>query len=164
MSSNKTTSHIADMPAAAFTALAQLNIYHFADLAWKGVDKASRRRERLRTLHQHGILHELNDPEDGDAIHRRYCQAIEDHVQNTFPDDWEPTYDYWSAKCISHKPGWKAPKNNTYFAGDSGFRYMAFAGTEALHEYTEESLQEIQAAIDAAADACFEDDYEENAA
>ena len=136
---------IADMPVEAFDALALLFVYHYADLAFPGVKSPASRRRHLATLHRHGILLEVDDVEHpGDAILTRYATAIEDHVSNTLPDDWEPTHDYWGAKCIAYKPGWNSPKHDTFFAGDDSFRYMAFSSAAALSEYTEETLTEIE--------------------
>jgi hypothetical protein len=144
----KTPATIADMPSAAFTALALLYVYFFADLAYPGIKTPAQRRKALRTLHAAGILNQVSEVEDADdAVAERYHQAIEDHVGNTFPDGWEPTHDYWGAKCIAFQPRWNAPKHDTLFAGDAMGRYMAFDSAAAIHEYTEENLpQAIQQA------------------
>jgi hypothetical protein len=141
-----TPPRIADMPSNAFTALALLYVYLFADLAYPGVKTPAQRRKHLRTLHDAGILKHVSDVDESPgAIADRYHQAIEDHVGNTFPDGWEPTHDHWGAKCIAYQPGWNAPKENTLFEGDSPYRYMAFDSAAALHEYTLENLQSIAA-------------------
>lgn len=140
---------IADMPPAAFDALAALNIYFFADLAWPSVKSPRQRRRMLHILHEHDILTECADPETAaDAIQRRYNQAIEDHVGNEMPDGYEPTHDYWGAKCIVYHPKWNAPKNGTFFTGDAACYYMAFSSALAMKEYTDRILGEIEEAQD----------------
>jgi hypothetical protein len=61
MKTISTLKSIADMPVPAFNALAALNIYHFADLAWPTVRTPHLRRRALATLHLHGILTEVTD-------------------------------------------------------------------------------------------------------
>lgn len=135
------------MPSSAFTALALLYVYFFADLSHPGVKTAEQRVKALAELHALGILTDVSDVEESaDEVSSRYHQAIEDHAANTFPDGWEPTHDYWGAKCIAYRPGWSAPKHNTLFAGDSSGRYMAFDSASALHEYTQENLDSAEIA------------------
>lgn len=135
---------IANMPRAAFRALALLHVYFYADLAWPEVRTAEGRKRQLRILHKHGLLKDVSSVEHaGHAVLERYNKAIEDHVGNTMPDGWEPTHDYWGAKCVAYDPGWNAPKIGTYFTGDASARYMAFDGPESLERYTTRILKEI---------------------
>jgi hypothetical protein len=131
------------MPVAAFNALALLNVYFHADLAYKGVDKASRRREKLKILHDHGYLKQVRDVENSnEAVKALYDEVIEEWI-GMLPEGWEPTYDRWGAKCACYKPGWKAPETGTLFAGDRAGHYMTFDSAAAVGEYLQRELADL---------------------
>jgi hypothetical protein len=136
--------HVGGLPPKVFDALALLNIYFFADLAYKGVAKPGQRKDKLKILQHKGLLKEVTDVEEAAGpVYELYCRTLEAWVEDTLPETWKPTYDHWGARCIAHNPGWRAPYSNTYFAGDTACRYMAFDSTEALVEYTDSANETI---------------------
>jgi hypothetical protein len=136
--------HVGGLPPKVFDALALLNVYFHADLAYKGVAKPGQRKDKLKMLQHKGRLLEVKDVEEAAGpVHELYCKTIEAWVEDTLPETYAPTYDVWGARCIAHKPGWKAPYKDTWFAGDSSRHYMSFDSTEALVEYTDNANEVI---------------------
>ena len=133
------------MGTAEFNALALLNVYFVADMCYPGVKTSRERARLLDTLQNAGYLPDVHNVEEGaQQIAELYNQTIEGHCANNLPDGWEPTHDFWGAKCIAFKPTWHAPKENTLFTGDRGGIYETFDSAEALWETTNTNLKKIE--------------------
>ena len=138
------TADVGDLSPEVFDALALLNVYFFADVAYKGVSNASQRKKLLKKLQNAGYLTEIVDVESAAGeVQELYNDTLERHFDTHFPEEWKPTHDYWGAKCLALNPGWDAPKHDTFFAGDSMGYYQTFDSSEALWETTREILADL---------------------
>jgi hypothetical protein len=138
------TGDVGDLSPEVFDALALLNVYFFADLAYEGVNRASQRKKLLNRLQNAGYLTGVVDVESAAGeVQELYNDTLERHFVNHFPEGWRPTHDYWGAKCLAFNPGWDAPKHDAFFAGDSAGYYQTFDSSKALWEATREILDDL---------------------
>lgn len=117
---------------ALFTDLCKVLVYHQADCTTKA-GAATRR------LIKAGIMEDAND---WSSVKDKYDSMLEEYAQDLLPEQWQPTHDYWGAKCFAKNPGWNAPKSGTILTGDKGFFYMFFDSFQALKEYLEDEIKQ----------------------
>lgn len=130
-----------------FRAAALLNIYHFADLAYPGVREKGERDRLFRILREAGHLGGCRDAEDcAGPVNSLYCGWVEEYAASVLPEEWQPRYDYWGAKCFSDNHGWNDPKTGTILAGDGSSQYLFCSDLQALKEYLERRMGELEIA------------------
>lgn len=117
-----------------FNDLANVVIYHYVDVRYE-----ERAKESAKRLVEHGV----KNIDDINAAYEKYEDAVVDYALTFLPDGYDLTHDYWGAKCISNHKGWNAPKTGTLYAGDAYGQIMMFNNFDALVEYTNRIVEEI---------------------
>lgn len=126
------------MYESLFDAICSLMIYHYCDLLWPekiGEEKFAAAEARL-------VAEKITSGRDDEgSLYDKYCEMLEEYVGERLPKGWNPTYDFWGARCYStYGHGTKIGK----YAGDSYSHYMLFDSFQALKSYTDELLEEIE--------------------
>lgn len=123
-----------DSKQKEFDDLCKVVVYHQADCCVKA-GGATRRLIKSKVM---------EDAQDWEAAYKKYEEAVLEYAKDQLPEDWDITHDYWGAKCLFPNPGWNAPKSGTLFAGDKSGFIMFFENFQALKEYTERCLNDIE--------------------
>lgn len=124
-----------------FNALAQVVIYHYADVCYK--EKA---QKAARYLKRHKLINSIDNIDDAEEAYTQYDEMLTEYVKDKLPEEYKVQADYWGAKCFSNKN--HNIKDGWYAGSSSAYRFMFFNSFEALEEYTNEKLEIIQQEID----------------
>ena len=132
---NNNKQNIGNLPSEVFDAVALLHIYFHVDCAYPTANTPKKREKLWKLIQSAGYLTDIDLEKSSLKIKEMYDEAVEEYAKNILPEDWQPTYDYWGAKCFSDDTSWSAPKYGTIFDGDSADQYQAFDSSDAIQKY-----------------------------
>lgn len=117
-----------------FNHLAAIAIYHYCDVLYK--EQAKKAAKALNLGH-------FDDQETGQKAYKEYEKLVTEYAEEHLPKEYTLQFDFWGAKCYSNHKGQHATKSG-FYSGDSQGRIMFFDNFDALKQYTEQTLAEIE--------------------